>query len=45
MKLNNLGEMLFLWIIFELEGQKGSRNEERILFLDTSWSLGLSLNP
>ena len=30
---------------FALECRKGSRSEERTLFLDSSWSLCLSLNP
>ena len=34
----------FLVDSFALESQKGSRNEERTVFWDSSWSLGLSLN-
>ena len=35
----------FLADNFALESQKRPRNEERTLFQDSSWSLGLSLNP
>ena len=35
----------FLVDSFSLESWKVSRNEEKSLFLDSSWSLGFSLNP
>ena len=35
----------FLVDLFALESQKGSRNDERTLFWDSSRSLDLSLNP